>query len=472
MGSHAEKDKKTKPTLLFLAHPLTGHITPTLRIASYFPVRGFPTYFVGPTTHAERITKSGCSFLPLLGKANVDDLAYYTPNHPSSPVSAGYWSLPWRDRVLEDFKHLWINTLTDAWNSFLSALEHIHGLEREREVVVITESMFFGFTPYYLRPPFPSHLPRPRKTISLSIMVPFIPCPEVGPGWHDTLPFDPDPEGQLQLAEKQRQEWQVKTRDLYLRLRERLYKEVDCFETGEDLNYFLDGVNYRHHFRVLQLGVPGFFYPRQKWPTGFKFIGVLPPVKEPEGGWPNLPGWWEEVKKATDKKVVVVAQGTVEVDPFDLIIPTIEALASREDVLTVAVLGRKGAKLPEVFKVPGNARVTDYLHYDAILPYGKAWVHNGGYGAVQHGIAHGVPMVVCGEGQDKGDNCKRVVWSGIGIYLGKPKPEIRKVKEAVEKVIDEGEGNAYRKRARELREEGRGLDCFGLAERAVWEAVT
>ena len=49
---------------------------------------------------------------------------------------------------------------------------------------------------------------------------------------------------------------------------------------------------------------------------------------------------------------------------------------------------------------------------DAALAHADAWVHNGGFGAVCHGLAHGVPQVVAGEGMDKGENAARVARSG------------------------------------------------------------
>jgi UDP:flavonoid glycosyltransferase YjiC (YdhE family) len=112
------------------------------------------------------------------------------------------------------------------------------------------------------------------------------------------------------------------------------------------------------------------------------------------------------------KKVVLVAQGTVEINPRHLIIPTIQAFAEREDILVVAILGWKDAKLSDFIKVPSNARVADCLSYDAALEHANVWVHNAGYGAVNHGIAHGiahgVPMVVAGGGMDKTENARRV----------------------------------------------------------------
>lgn len=74
--------------------------------------------------------------------------------------------------------------------------------------------------------------------------------------------------------------------------------------------------------------------------------------------------------------------------------PTLEALASREDVIVVALLCVEGATLDR--DVPENSRVVDYLPYHALLPYTDVLVTNGGYGGFMQAVMHGVPMVMAG----------------------------------------------------------------------------
>jgi UDP:flavonoid glycosyltransferase YjiC (YdhE family) len=230
---------------------------------------------------------------------------------------------------------------------------------------------------------------------------------------------------------------------------------------------FMSGENYLCHNHVWQLGVPGFFYPRSDWPREkLTFVGIVPPAPEPPGGWPNLPTWWGEVAGAErfpGLKVVVVAQGTVETDPEDLILPTTRAMAGRADVLVAAILGRRGARLPARVSgaLPDNVRMTDYLHYDAILPHAQAWVHNAGYGAVTHGISHGVPMVVAGEGQDKTENARRIAYSEAGVDLRTARPKARALKAAVTAVLDDPK---YKSSVESLRRQAEELDCFNTIE--------
>ena len=80
---------------------------------------------------------------------------------------------------------------------------------------------------------------------------------------------------------------------------------------------------------------------------------------------------------------------------------------------------------------------------------------NGGYGSVQSALAHGVPLVVAGTGEDKAEVATRVAWSGAGINLHSNEPTAAMVATAVRKV---GSEPRYRARARLLAEEMAALD--------------
>ncbi|KAK0657802.1 hypothetical protein B0T16DRAFT_402568 [Cercophora newfieldiana] len=488
------------PALLFLSHPLTGHLTPTLRVAASLCNSGFPTFFLGPTVHKARIIaaagapvptltfiaagrnsgerheqgvgaeqgvdvderkdnrkEKGITFLPLLDSANLDDLTYYSPDSPDPPTP-DYFSLPWQQRGLIDLEKTWIDTIPDEWRSVVAAFREVHEREPGREVIVVCEALFFGIMPMFYGAALPAGM-KSTRTIALSVTVPFIRSADVPA-------FFVGGEEEEDDKKRGRKTWERCTRGLKEKMEEKLRVAGAVLKGGME-GALLSGQNYTCHDVILQLGAPGWFYPRGDWPENFRFVGVLPPAEEPSSGWANLPAWWDEVRSAKQKgkKVVVVAQGTVEVDPNDLILPTLKAMAGRvEDLLVVAILGRKGATLPRDSSSPTNARVTDYLHYDAVLPYASAWVHNGGYGAVQHGIAHGVPMVVAGEGMDKVENAKRIERCGVGLNLGPPGPSVEDVKKAIDMVLDD---ERYQHVAVSLRSQSTELDCFGAVRDEV-----
>ena len=51
--------------------------------------------------------------------------------------------------------------------------------------------------------------------------------------------------------------------------------------------------------------------------------------------------------------------------------------------------------------LPANARVAGLLPYDQLMPRLSAFVTNGGYGGLNAALAHGVPVVVAGDTEDK-----------------------------------------------------------------------
>lgn len=453
--------------ILFLCHPLTGHITPALRVASELHRRGWPVSFLSPTSHRQRISGSGVDFIPLQGAADIDDLLYYSPDNPAPPVP-GYHSLLWYERALVDLEKHCLDPIPAQWACVKDALASLHRRNPGTPVIVICEAFFHGILPLHLGAPLPDGVTERPRTLCLSVTPPAIRSVDLPPFGYP-LPFSQSPGGRARNAQAWA-DFAGETAPLR-RLLDAKLAEAGV-TTGFPDGPVLDGVNYTCHGAIMQIGVPGFEYPRSDWPPQFRFVGFLPLARPPPGGYPNLPGWWDELinnNNDSDKKqVVVVAQGTVETDPNDLIIPTIEAMRGRDDVLVVAIMGRRGAALPEGFEKPRNALVTDYLNYDAVLPYASAWVHNGGYGAITHGVAHGVPMVVAGEGQDKVENVKRVRFSGIGVGLGTPRPGVEGLKAGLAAVLGESK---FQDRVQVLRQETEDLDCFGRIEKAVLQAL-
>ncbi|MBD8063262.1 glycosyltransferase [Oceanitalea stevensii] len=170
---------------------------------------------------------------------------------------------------------------------------------------------------------------------------------------------------------------------------------------------------------VVGAGSPGLDYPRSDLPGHIRLVGDLMDDGAPPPPGP-LPEWWEDVTRAT-VPVVHVTQGTANVDPRDLILPAVEALAGR-DVLVVVGLGHRTPPLPG--RLPANVRVAPMVPYPHLLPLTDVMVTNGGFGGVLQALRHGVPLVVaCGD-LDKPEIAARIGWHGAGVNLrtGRPRP--------------------------------------------------
>ena len=166
---------------------------------------------------------------------------------------------------------------------------------------------------------------------------------------------------------------------------------------------------------MLATGCPLLDFERPDRPARLHFVGEL---TRSSVGMPE-PEWWGDLD---GKRVVYVTQGTQNIDPADLLQPTLEALAD-EDVLVVATTGIAGRdELPS--PVPDNARVAGFVPHVQLLPRVDVMVTNGGWGGTLGALAHGIPLVIAGGDLDKPEIAARVAWAGSAVNLrtGTPKP--------------------------------------------------
>jgi UDP:flavonoid glycosyltransferase YjiC (YdhE family) len=144
---------------------------------------------------------------------------------------------------------------------------------------------------------------------------------------------------------------------------------------------------------------------------------------------------------------VVVTQGTLANDDLgQLIGPALTGLAG-EDVTVIASTGGPPVEsIPAA--LPANAKAVTFLPFDRLLPKASVMVTNGGYGAVNHALSLGVPLVVAGDSEEKPEIAARVAWAGAGINLGTGRPSPTQIREAVRTVLKKPQ---YRQRAQALR---------------------
>jgi UDP:flavonoid glycosyltransferase YjiC (YdhE family) len=189
---------------------------------------------------------------------------------------------------------------------------------------------------------------------------------------------------------------------------------------------------------VLATGCPSLDVPRPDLPNRVHFVGRLSPAG---AILPSAPS-----RDRGAKPLVVVTQGTHDVNAADLIQPALEGLADME-VDVIATSGRRG-RTTVGLAPPPNARILDLLDFASVLPEAAVFVTNGGWGGVLASLAAGVPMVVAaGSAADKPEIAARVARSGGGLNLrtGRPKPSL--VARAVQEVLA---NPAYRERAQQI----------------------
>jgi UDP:flavonoid glycosyltransferase YjiC (YdhE family) len=391
--------------VIVAATPLTGHTRPMLSLARGLIAAERRVTVVAASRFADDARATGADFVPLTGLADYDDrrLAHDHPQRaqlPPGPAQLDY-----------DQRHLFGDTIPDQ-NTVLQIL-----LKAEPAAVVLHDATFLGDFPQLLGAPGI----RPRRSVGVGVN------PVALPG-RELTAFGPPPpiEG-------------MDVRGVAAKLN----AEMDtAFEPATDyLNRVLSGLGalrriplmlramYEVPDAIAQLTVPSFEFARIDAPSWLHLVGPLP--AEPAAGW-TPPEWWPELDR---RRVIVVSQGTMaNGDLTELIQPTLDGLAD-QDVLVIAALGR--SPRPGELRVPGNARLVDYVPFDQLLPKVDALVTNGGYGATQQAIGYGIPVVVAGTTEDKPMVAARVAAFGVGLDLGTQHPTPTAVAAAVTRLLAE-----------------------------------
>lgn len=141
-------------------------------------------------------------------------------------------------------------------------------------------------------------------------------------------------------------------------------------ELGANTDRYLMDSMHSVTEHILSLGVPEFEFPRSDVRPTVHYFGAFkkPAMSAMERA--DLPSWWTEISEAKQqgKKIIAVSQGTVETDLSNLVLPTLDALKHKDDILVVATtVAVEPADLPDLV-VPHNARVAKFVPYDLLLP--------------------------------------------------------------------------------------------------------
>ncbi|KAL4984950.1 UDP-Glycosyltransferase/glycogen phosphorylase [Aspergillus falconensis] len=441
----------TEPIVVIACPPENGHTHPLLPHATHLVKQGYIVHFIAGAESEYAIRRTGAVFHPLHRDwpPGVLEKMMAFPD----PTQRFNYAL---GAVFVDLTPVAMKVLQDV-------LEAIREEYPQRDVVIVEEFASAGVWPFVLGAPLPKGYARFPKVITFSTL------PFAGSSV-DTAPFRPGlPPDSSEAGRARNAALYESFRELELELVEHanaVYQRLgatkkapchllDLWATGADL--------------TVQPCSPSLEYPRSDLSPKVRFIGGTPRAEvDPQL---VLPEWWGELLEAkkgdSSRKIVFVSQGTVMVDYNMLLLPTIEALADREDCMVIGVLGQRGAKLEGVM-LPANAKVVDYLLYAAILPYVDVFINNGGYGGFMQGIMHGVPMVLAGVELDKAEVSMRGEWAGIAINLRTSTPSAGAIRDGVDKILADG---SFKARCVKIQRENEELDCRAQLERLIAEIV-
>ncbi|KAM7199150.1 glycosyltransferase [Rhypophila sp. PSN 637] len=454
------------PAILILCTSSTapGHVLPLCEISKHLVHARYPVTFVGGVQHQRLIEASGAKFFPVHESLTLAKGPYRKWGMERQQYAEG---LP---RMRQDFKTFFIGQIAGQFESTKAALTELKSqYGKEREILVINETMWFGFLPFKYGAALPEGYEAVPKTLGINVtpvMLDSVDTPVM------PLGLLPDPTGSSAVKERD-----AVMRDLFYK-----YVVNESYQGfreniracgGKDVpDEWMINLSMTAHQTTLQMCDPVLEYHRSDMPAHVKFAGSLP--KRPVRPDFVFPDWWEgeilgnsrqkNAEKPERKRIVVVSQGTLALDYSMLLAPTLSAVAQlngkegQAKILLVVLLGKSGAQLPPgVVAIPkeqekaGLIRVVDFLPYDAILEHADVMIFNGGYGGFTHCVVNGVPMIAAGLTEDKIEVAARVEWTGLGVNLHTGRPSAEQVAGAVEEVVRTN-ADKYRARAAEVAE--------------------
>ena len=214
--------------------------------------------------------------------------------------------------------------------------------------------------------------------------------------------------------------------------------------------------------RVFNIGVPELDFPGAYVPPNTEWVGALLPHRSASIA-PLDPRIIQR-----SGHVVVVSQGTVDNhDPSKLLIPAIEAFAG-DDRLLVVVTGGVGTDELRARYSHDNVLIEDFVDFDVLFPHAELYVTNGGLGGVLLALSHGVPLLVAGTREGKGDINVRLAYRGLAVDLRSETPSRRAVARGAERVLRDAEIKARIDAVRAALVE---YDSVGIIERGLLESL-
>lgn len=128
-----------------------------------------------------------------------------------------------------------------------------------------------------------------------------------------------------------------------------------------------------------------------------------------------------------------VTQGTLQTKPEDLIMPAMKAQQMGWGGSWSGEWGR--GKNDETFVVH-HENLGRYIPHNQLFPFIDLLITNGGFGGVNAALAAGVPIILCGDTEEKPVIGERIENCGVGIFLKTNPCDPRTLRWAIDEIRD------------------------------------
>ena len=340
---------RSRAPIIIASMSAFGHMEKMGGIASGLSTLGYPITFITGYEFQDRVNALGVTFAPLDGSSE----AFLPPSQ-----MAEFLSLQGLDQELMAIKAVFLAAIPDQHRTVQRVFTQFQSTHPNKPLIFLYDSSFQGLSPVLLGAPGI----RPHAAIGVGVA----PLPQAS---NDTFPFrsGSQPDTSARAREVHAEAARLQAAQPFYRDVDVAYKAaVKGMGATETVPSMWDAFGLLPDV-LLQFGVPEFEYPRSDLRPNVKWIGANRKVGLADQ---ELPKWWGDVLAAKEqgKTVVAVTSSSVDFDPGHLIIPALEAMAGREDLLVVATLVTSEVE-GLLVGVPANARVAKFVPLDLLLPF-------------------------------------------------------------------------------------------------------
>ncbi|MGR3318546.1 MAG: nucleotide disphospho-sugar-binding domain-containing protein [Candidatus Anammoxibacter sp.] len=185
-------------------------------------------------------------------------------------------------------------------------------------------------------------------------------------------------------------------------------------------------------YLILSPTCEGFEYKRSDWPPQMYLTGPAPWGKEIDEV--NSFDWINSMP--SNKPIIYVTLGTVQslihLDFYKIVIDAFKS----EPYQVIMSIGQ-ALSMSEFDYIPENFRLEQYIPHSKILPKVTAVIHHGGQGIVQDSIFHGLPSLVIPIANDQYEMARRCLTAGVSVRIPYPKINPERLRTAIRKVLND-----------------------------------
>jgi len=389
--------------ILFASMPAEGHVNPMTGLAKYLQTKGADVRWYTGGSYSAKMNKLGIPLFPF--------------NRALDIVNADLKALfPDREKINGQVKKLVYDMIQIFIRQAPKFIDDLRDIQKEFPFdVVVAECTFTA-------------IPIIKKVFQVPVVgIGIVPLTETS---RDLPPVGLGMTPSYSLPGRIRQQFLrfITDKILFRKANLESHAILDSYGVQHNHTNMFD-FNVRSSDLYLQSGTPGFEYRRSDLGKNIRFIGSLLPYSSGNKFSP-----WSDIRLNQYEKIIVVTQGTVEKDVEKLLAPTLEAFKNTDTLVVCTTGGSQTMELRIRFPY-SNIIIEDFIPFDSIMPYAKAYITNGGYGGVMLGIENKLPMVVAGVHEGKNEICARVGYFKLGINLKTERPTPDQVRKATNRIL-------------------------------------